>query len=48
MEQPLLCNEGDSKTYLRAEGKNAVENKRLRMLTRRLIDAVRIQDKEDK
>lgn len=48
MEQPLLCKNGETKTYLKAEGRNPVENKRLKMLARRIIDAIRVWDKEDK
>lgn len=48
MEQPLLCKDGETKTYLKAEGRNPVENKRLKMLARRIIDAIRVWDKEGK
>lgn len=35
-------------TYLKAERRNPVENKRLKMLVRRIIDAIRVGDREDK
>lgn len=40
MEQPLLCKDGETKTCLKAEGRNPVENKRLRILARRITDAI--------
>lgn len=42
MDQTLLCKDGETKTYLKAEGRNPVENKRLKMLARRIIDAIRV------
>lgn len=48
MDQPLLCKDGETKTYLKAEGRNPVENKRLKMLARRIIDVIRVWDRKDK
>lgn len=48
MDQTLLCKDGETKTYLKAEGRNPVENKRLKMLARRIIDAIRVWDRKDK
>lgn len=41
MEQPLLCKDGETKTCLKAE-RNPEENKRLRMLARRITDTIRV------
>lgn len=43
-----MCKDGEAKTYLKAEGKNPVENKRLKMLASRIIDAIRVWDRKDK
>ena len=40
-----MCKDGETKTYLKAEGRNPVENKRLKMLARRIIDVIRVRDR---
>lgn len=47
MGQPPLCEHGKRETYLKAEGSDRGENKRLKRLARRIIDVIRARDRED-
>lgn len=43
-----MCKDGETKTYLKAKERNPVENKRFKMLARRIIDAIIVSDRKDK
>lgn len=47
MGQPPLCTDGKRETYLKAEGSDRGQNKRLKRLARRRIDVIRTGDRGD-